>query len=236
MFKEPDIYIVFVLFIILIYFMYDMIKNMKLEHLTNVSKTPPTLVARPASSLPPPIYASPIAGGWTDWQTTCDNSTCQKINTRSCTNPTPQNGGSPCVGNTVQSLGDRAYFCDNYGSCNCNYNNYAAEVTYNKNDGTIFQVLYMARPEQTGSGGTPTAQGQSNQSTQQQPIQSIYSGTIVPAEAVSIKLIKLKVGTRITITDRNDRVLYQNTGTGSPIQFDAGLITPTNTRLKFTCT
>jgi hypothetical protein len=61
------------------------------------------------------IQECPINGGWSDWVNSGD---CDKecgdgsiMQTRSCTNPSPQNGGSGCIGDTSQ------YILCNLGDC-----------------------------------------------------------------------------------------------------------------------
>ncbi|MDD5720889.1 MAG: Ig-like domain-containing protein [Candidatus Pacebacteria bacterium] len=45
------------------------------------------------------VILTPVDGGWSDWST-CDASCNQS---RSCTNPSPANGGANCLGNSSQS-------------------------------------------------------------------------------------------------------------------------------------
>ena len=45
------------------------------------------------------IYS--VAGGWTDWGV-CSKTCGTGTQTRTCTNPTPANGGADCTGVLVQ--------------------------------------------------------------------------------------------------------------------------------------
>ncbi len=56
------------------------------------------------SSYKPP---APINGGWSDW-TGCDADCGGGTQTRSCTNPTPQNGGANCEGASSQECNTQA--------------------------------------------------------------------------------------------------------------------------------
>jgi len=64
----------------------------------------------------------PVDGGWTDWGT-CSQSCGGGTQTRSCTNPTPANGGADCVGSNTQSCNTQACPVDggwtNWSACSC---------------------------------------------------------------------------------------------------------------------
>jgi hemicentin len=55
------------------------------------------------------LGSCPVDGGWTDWGSwgacvgDCANGSGIKTQTRSCTNPAPQNGGRPCTGSTTNT-------------------------------------------------------------------------------------------------------------------------------------
>lgn len=60
-------------------------------------------------------FPCPIHGGFTDWSTwtVCSHSCGGGLKTRmrSCTNPSPQNGGKPCTGHFSESLNCNVYNC-----------------------------------------------------------------------------------------------------------------------------
>lgn len=59
------------------------------------------ILARATASVVP----APVNGGWTDWSP-LDNNNCGEpaTQTRSCTNPSPSNGGSICEGESTQTI------------------------------------------------------------------------------------------------------------------------------------
>jgi|GEM_PF-6010475 len=63
-----------------------------------------------------PCSPLPVNGGWSSWNScsaTCGGGT----QTRTCTNPTPQNGGTNCLGTSSQSCNTQACACPLCPSC-----------------------------------------------------------------------------------------------------------------------
>lgn len=70
----------------------------------------------------------PVDGGWSPWSA-CSASCGGGIQTRTCTNPAPQNGGAPCVGPTTQACNTQA--CPSgpiVGCMTAGYDNYNASA------------------------------------------------------------------------------------------------------------
>ena len=76
----------------------------------NKDKETPSSTQRQAekeNAITQPPILKPIDGGWGDWST-CSKNCGGGIQTRTCTNPTPQHGGNQCVGSTQQKCNTHA--------------------------------------------------------------------------------------------------------------------------------
>lgn len=75
-----------------------------------------------------PACIAPIDGGWSAWSS-CSLSCGGGTQTRTCTNPAPENGGAQCTGSSSQSCNTQSCTQNINGACGTNATTYASTAT-----------------------------------------------------------------------------------------------------------
>jgi hypothetical protein len=114
-------------------------------YLLDGGSTNPNRVLMPARSffMTPVGALGSVNGGWSGWgacSATCGGGT----QTRTCTNPTPTNGGLPCSGSSSQSCNTQA--CSVSGCTNPLATNYNSSATIDDGSCTYSACTYAWRP------------------------------------------------------------------------------------------